>query len=485
MTSISSLSNWQPAVRYNTVAAGRCATQAVDKAASPSTVKLSPEGLAASKQSPADKTAMSITTALRFKDVGAAMLSQFKAEGPAPVALTPFNEAADNKFTLSIVTRGGTKVDLTLASVDDEMVFQIGASAELSKEERSALSNLAAGFQAAIDGMTADEPQIRLGALAQFDSKILKSVDFHAEVQQFTVPPSTQKLDFHADGKQRRVNIGGASGKAEVSVDTSQVESLGTKDQQTKAINSYLKQFDQARVRGHGDAKLMTMFKDAFSDMNRTSSSDALRDWALAAEDHAALTGLADFNASITQASKWDNPMRPSEVDSFEYEVAQNTQTAGERRDDRSVSQTQTARLSASYHEPLVKGVALNLGFTPDTQNYAYHQINDTASSRVDLGYKDGGLVKATLQQAVNQSERVQKYMLGKQVSDKTMPGKQTLVRDLMSSLAPFQAGGSVRPGSESREDRAERRLQSLSELNDNIFLLGTTGELTERAERW
>jgi hypothetical protein len=490
MTSISLLSNWQPAARLPAFTASRTATQAVDKAASSAIVRLSAEGLAASKQSEADKAASSIPTALRFKEVGAAMLNQFKTDAPVPVAAAALTEPVDNKFTLSIVTRSGVKVDLTLGSLDDETVFQVSANAELSKDERSALSSLATGFQAAIDGMTMDEPQIRLGALAQFNSKFLQSVDFHAEVEQFTAPPSTQTLDFHADGKQRKVSIGGASGKADVSVDTSKLDSLGTKEQQTKAINSYLKQFDQARVRGHGDARLMTMFKDAFSDMSRTSSRDEVRDtglfkWALAPEDNAALTGLADFSASVTQATKWDNPMRPAEVDGFAYEVSQDTQATGERRRDGSLSQTQTARLSAQYHEPITKGVQLNLGFTPESQNYRYHQIDDTASSRVDLGYKDGGLIKATLQQSVSQSDRVQKYVLGKLVSDTTTPGEQTLVRDLMSSLAQYQPGDSSRTGDESREAREERRQQSLATLSENIFLLGSPGELAGRVNRW
>jgi hypothetical protein len=490
MTSISSLSNWQPAVRLPAFTSNRTATQAVDKAASSAIVKLSPEGLAASRKSEADKVPMSITTALRFKDVGAAMLNQFKTDAPVPVDAAVLTEPLDNKFTLSILTRSGVKVDLTLGSLDDETVFQVSANAELSKEERSALSSLATGFQAAIDGMTADEPQVRIGALAQFDSKFLQSVDFHANVEQSTAPPSTQTLDFHADGKQRKVSIGGASGKADVSVDTSKLDSLGTKDQQAKAINSYLKQFDQARVRGHGDAKLMTMFKDAFSDMSRTSSRDEARNtglskWALVPEDSAALTGLADFSASVTQASKWDNPMRPAEVDGFAYDVSQDTQTQGERRRDGSLSQTQTAHLSAQYHEPLTQGNQLNLNFTPESQNYRYHQIDDTASSRVDLGYKDGNLIKATLQQSVNQSDRVQKYMLGKLVSDTTTPVEQTLVRDLMSTLAQYQPGDSSRAGDESREDREQRRQQSLTALSENVFLLGSPGELATRANQW
>lgn len=492
MTSISTLSNWQPLTpRPPAAGAQKTATAANDWSAPSAIVKLSPASLAAAKQSEADEAALPPTTAARFRELGSAMLGQIGAGAVLPVDHAKLPEAVDNKFTLSIITRSGVKVELSLASLDDGMALQMSASGDLSEDERKALSNLAAGFQNAIDGMALDEPQVRLGALAQFDNQLLQSVDFHAEVKQDTLPPSTQSLDFHADGKQRKVSIDGASGKAEVNIDTSTLESLGTKEQQTKAINSYLKQFDQATARGHGDAKLMTMFKDAFSDMSRTATRSEARDtglslpdnkWTLAAEDHAVLTGLADFSASVTQATKWPNPLRLGEKDSFEYEVSQNTRTEGERRDNRSISQNQQAKLSARFHEPIKKGGELNLDVTPKSQNYDYHLVNDSASSNVELGYKDGKLFKATLQQTASQSEQVLKYVLGKQVSNKTTPSDYSLERDLMPALAPYQSARTTNSDEETGEARNERRQQSLSALRDNMLLLATPSELAARA---
>ena len=504
MTSISALSNWQPATpRLPAVAAG--APKAAASAnvslnvpgnswpAPSAIVKLSPASLAAARQSESEEAALPPTTAARFKDLGAAMLGQFKTGAAVPLDQAKLPDVVDNKFTLSITTRSGVKVDLTLASLDDGMALQVSASAELNDDERSALSSLAAGFQNAIDGMALDEPQVRLGALAQFDGKFLQSVAFHAEVKLHTVPPSTQTLDFQADGKQRKVGIGGASGSAEVSIDTSKIESLGTREQQAKAINSYLKQFDQATARGRGDAGLMTMFKDAFSDMSRTATREAPRDnglslpnqWALAAEDHAVLTGLADFSASVTQAPKWPNPLRLGEKDSFAYEVSQNTRTEGERRDDRSISQTQQAKLSARFHEPLKKGGGLMLDVTPQSQNYSYHLIEDTASSNVELGYKEGKLFRATMQQSASQSEQVLKYVMGKQTSNKTTPSDYSLERDLMASLALYQPSESGRSEEETGAARDERRQQNLAALHDNVFLLTTPSELAARAREY
>jgi hypothetical protein len=481
MGSISAISNSQPAARYAAALSSRTINAgAPDDTPSSSIVRLSSDALAAA--------AVPLTTAARYKDLGASMLKQMATSATVPVAEAEVPADADNKFALSVVTSSGTKVDLTLANVGDELHFQLSASQELTEDERKVLYGLAAGFQSAIDGMTQEDPQVRLAALTRIDPKFLRSLDFHAEVKQSSEPPVTQALDFHVDSAQRKVSLSGPSGKAEVSVDTSKLASLGTKDQQAKAINSYLKQFDQAALRGRGDAKLMGMFKDAFSDMSRTSNQapspsepgDAHK-WTLPNEDHAVLTGLADFSASITQAPKWSNPLKLAETDSFAYEVSQSTSVAGVRRDDRSVSQTQKSHLAAQFHESLKKDGELKLDVTPQSQNYDYHQVDDSTRSNVELGYKEGRLVSATLEQSVSQSERIRKYVQGKLMADHTIPGEHTLVRDLMSTLAPYRAGENDHAKEESREDRDERRQLSLDALSENMLLLGSPWELNER----
>lgn len=494
MASISSLSNWQPAAaRIAPAGTGLSNSYGAPTAAPSAIVRLSPESQAAASLADAATAPAIAPAAVRFKGMGAAMLRQFDTGAAVPVTQAALPDTVDNKFTLGIVTRSGVKVDLTLASLDDGMAFEASASGELSDAERKALSSLAMGFQAAIDGMAMDDPQVRIGMLQGFDSTALQSVDFHAEVKQAALPPATQTLDFHADGHQRKVSLDGPSGHADVAVDTGKLASLGTRSQQAKAINSYLKQFDQAAGRGHGDAKLMTMFKDAFSDMSRTAVRDTPRDtglslpgqWQLADEDHAALTGLADFSASVTQAPAWSNPLRASEKDSFSYTVSQQTRIDGERRDDRTVSQTQQARLTAQFHAPLKRGGALQLDVTPQSQNYEYHRIDDTADANVELGYRDGHLVKAALQQSASQSERVQTYILGKLASDRTTPASQALVRDLMASLQPYQAGSGKADDTDDTGDAREgRRQAALTSRSDNMLLLASPAELALRNQR-
>lgn len=478
LNSIRSATPYTPTRRETTPAANGVAPSAI--------VSLSAEGLAAAQAADGPRTQRS--PAVRFRDAGASLLESLKTRKTVGIDSQPVPRDATHQFTLSVVTARGTKVDLSLASRGEEMLTQIAADDELGNDEREALAGLAQGFQDMIDGMTLEVPRIRLGALAQLDTSVLQSIDLHAAVTLPTTPPAVQSLDFHIDAGRRSMQADGPAGKVDVTVKTSMLESLGTKQQQARAIDSYLKGIDKAAARGHGDAGLVTMFKDAFSDLSRTASRDGpaqattvSKGWPLAREDRAVLTGLADFSASISQTPQYNNPVHRDEVDSFEYELSQETRTGGKSRADRSLGQVQQSRLKAQFHTPLQEGMPLAFDFSAQSQNYKYHQVDDSARSSVALDYKDGRLRKATMEQSVSQSERIREYVLGRVMSDRTTPAEQRLVRDLMATLSPYQTaehGGKHDVNSEAREARREASLEALA---GNFYLLGSTTDLSAR----
>lgn len=490
MTAIPALTTVRPAAPY--ASTRREATSAAGTATPSFIVSLSTEGRAAA-QAATDAQAPQRSPAARFRDAGASLLESLKTRKTVGVDFQPVSRDATHGFTLSVVTARGTKVDLSLSTHGDGMATQVAADAELNSDEREALAGLAQGFQDMIDGMTLDVPKIRLGALAQLNTSVLQSIDLHAAVTLPTVPPALQSLDFHIDAGQRSMQADGPAGKVDVTVKTGMLESLGTKQQQAKAIDSYLKGIDKAAARGHGDAGLVTMFKDAFSDLSRTASRDgparqsgiALKQGSVpgffAREDRAVLTGLADFSASISQTPQYNNPVHRDEVDSFEYEVSQQTRTEGKSRADRSLGQVQQSRLKAQFHTPLQEGVPLAFDFSAQSQNYKYHQVDDSARSSVALDYKDGRLRKASMEQTVSQSERIREYVLGRVMSDQTIPAEHRLVRDLMATLSPYQTsehGGKRDASSEAREARREAALAALGE---QFYLLGSATDLSTR----
>ncbi len=474
MTSIPTLPALRSAVSYSPGPLNRAAAPSMADAAPSSIVTLSTDGLASAQRMPAW---------LRFRDAGSALLEAFGSGPVAAIEPPPLPDDVDHGFSLNVVTAGGATVTLGLASRGNELLVRIGADAELSEDERAALAGLAEGFQDAIDGMAMDTPQLRLGKLSRLDGGLLQSIELHAAVTLPTVPPEIQTLDFHIDGEQRSVHVDSPAGTLDLSVKTGMPEALGTRQQQDKAIASYLKQFDQAARRGHGDAHLTAMFRDAFSDLSRTASRDAPADAsrALAREEHAVLTGLADFSASVTQAPQRINPARLSEVDGFHYEVAQETRIGGASWADRSLAQSQRSRLSAQFHEPLREGGQLAFNFSSESQNYRYREIDDTARSDATLERRDGKLRLARLEQSAEQSERVREYVLGRMMSDTTAPAQQQLLRDLVAILDPYRAGRDGEAREESREEREARREQALQSLSEDLLLLGDSAELANR----
>ena len=437
----------------------------------------------------------------RFGGLGAAMLDQLKGgvrnisqalqQPPPRTQPGPYADAAgiapaslhgngEDKVSLSITTKSGVEVKLSLDSQDDGLAVRMTTSGELSDAEVKALGDLSVAFQEAIDGMAQGTPKVKLAGLMQFDQEVLTSVNLHAEVLVRGEQKSTQTLDFQADSTQRKVSFTGVAGSLDVKVDASELHALGSKERQAKALANYTKQIDQAASRGHGDAGLMAMFKDTLTALHGNApvppANAGLPEdskWRLAAEDRAMLTGLSDFSASVSQTVKFSNPMRASERDGFHYELSQKTSVSGTSDDDRSLRQQQQSKLSASFHQSLVPGVPLRLTDMVESQNYTYHQIEDTASSDAQMAYKDGKLVKASLQQEASQSTHIMKYVLAKVESDVTTPTSHTLMRDLVAELGPYKTGElGMTP-----EKKAEQRQQLLQTLGDEVLLQSYPGQ--------
>jgi hypothetical protein len=399
----------------------------------------------------------------RFQGLGAALLNQFKSDSGGTFSQAAFQSAPGtpddpdvaalnaatasqlhslpgNQIALDITTASGAHVHLSLGSQDGALAAQVTVSdGELSDVERTALAKLSDAFQSAIDGAAGQPPHIDVGGLMQFDANVLTSVDFHASVK--VDDSHSQTIDLHADSRQRTLSTNGPSGAVKLDVDLSKPAILGTAAQQAQAMARYLQQIDSAASRGKSDPALMAMFKDAFTELNSnygtaapTQRNAAPGAVALSDADHSLLSGLADFDASITQTPDASNPMRQDEVDAFSYQTSQSTNVTGGQAN-RGITQQQKAHLKASYHEALAPDLQLKLGSDNTSQNYYYDQIDDDASSTAELAYDKGVLMKASLNQSASQSTHVQKYEKGQLVEDKTTPAEATKSWNLLDLL--------------------------------------------------
>lgn len=435
----------------------------------------------------------------RYQGLGAALLGRFKTDGGdfsqsvmqrapgAPnaaldrVMQSTLHAQTNNRISLSITTASGVKVGVTLGSQADGLAVKIEVTGgTLTDAERGAIEKLSGAFQSAIDGLTAHPPRLDLAGLTQYDTTVLSSVALHANVllDDQGAPTNlkleksgTQTLDFLANRQQRTVTSSGPAGTVKVNVDLANAAIIGRAKQQAQALVRYLQQFDSAGARGHGDASLMSMFKDAFSEMHSNygvtapppvTRSNWLR---LNDVDHSVLTGLADFTASITQTAKSSNPLRLDEVDALSYQVSQTTRINGSNQLDRSISQQQRSHLSASYHR-LLNPKSLPLTTSPQSQNYFYYQINDDANSQATLAYNQGMLVQASLDQSTKQSTHETKFLKGQVVQDTTTPSQASQSRDLLALLKPLEHNEDFKSPQDSY-----RRQATLSAVSNLVLL--------------
>jgi hypothetical protein len=332
----------------------------------------------------------------------------------------------------------------------------------LTTDELKGLAALASSFQAALNGLTQEPPSLQLGALVKLDPALFTGLQLNAKLQ--NAGGDQQTFDLQLNEDSRNLTLQGANGTVRMNLDTQGGALLGSQAQRQAAVANYLTQFDAAQKRGHGDAQLMALFKDAFSQLNSvddTSKRPAGHDLAQNTASRLLLSGLADFDASITQTEQKINPMRPEEVDHFDYKVSQSTTLQGPAAN-LAVEQAQQASMKAAWHEGLNPLVGLTLTRDNKTQNYSYHTIDDQSRSSTRLAFADNALVEATATQEASQKERVRTYQEGVLQDDTTHSAAAAQSRELLDMLDEMLS-----------QDRAARRAGLASTLQEQVAGMG------------
>lgn len=432
---------------------------------------------------------VSPSSSARFQGLGSALLDRFTNNGanyaqsvqlsapPGTVGIGgESGSGIESDIKLAVKTNSGINVALTLKSTDTGLSVDIQSSGTLSDSERKALSSLAGAFQQAIDAASAEPPKLDLTGLMKFDPSVLASVDFTAG--ETIGSQSVQSIAFHADSTTRTVDVTNAQGSIHLSVDAQDSAIAGTPQQRSAAIADYLAQFDRAAARGHADASLMTMFKDAFTELNQssdaqTSASAAAKSSRLNDAGLALLTGLPDFSASISDKTKSTNPMHPAEVDSFSYQISQKTQIDGTPPLDGSVRQTEQSQLSATFHTGISGGAAPVLTSQRASQNYDYVTIDDIAQSTTAFSYRHGEVTLAASEQSASQATRTQTYENGNETQDLNAFEEQSRSTDLLSLLNKLREAQDQDQGDAARQ-------RTLSDVHDAISLQADPAKLTD-----
>ncbi|MDR3479237.1 MAG: hypothetical protein P4L91_00820 [Burkholderiaceae bacterium] len=423
------------------------------------------------------------TLATRFAGLGAALLERFKTSTsdfaqsvviPPPAGQGPAkpNPAISGAVTLDVTTASGTTVELDITSGSDgTLAVQEKSSGALSAAQQTALANLAGAFQGAIDGLTGgangDAPSVELSGLLQVDPTVLSSVNLQIQLQSESASPTT--LSLQVDSAQRSLAARLPAGTVNISVNLANASVIGTQAQQKVALTSYLQQFQQEESRDQGeDTDLMAAFRDGFTQLNSHYpvagvGANASGISVQSDQNQAMLTGLADFQASVTATPISSNSLKRAEVDQFAYQLSQQTAITGNSYANRTITQKQSSSLIASYHQwfapPLTQLQTTKLKLT---QNYYYEQMNDSASVTTMIGYDKGKLVQASIAKSASQSTHETKFVDENEVEDTTVTIADMETEDLMPLLVPLQ--------SDAPKDAA-RRQQVLAAINAQVYL--------------
>jgi hypothetical protein len=406
--------------------------------------------------------------------------SQSVAIPPPPGQLSGKpNEMLAGDVTLNITTASGNTVALEIKSGDDgSLAVSAHSSCNLTPAEQTAVANLAKGFQSAIDGLTGattGSATVNVSSLLQVDPTVLSSVNLNIDL--YTENAARTTLNFQEGGGYRSLNLSLPQGKVSMNTDLTNLATVGSKAQQSAALKSYLQQFSQEETRdpNNTDPTLMQAFSASFSQLNSNYPSGIVPKFSGAPtvqtdQDHAMLTGLADFQASVTQTPTSPNQLHPGETNQFNYEMSQQTMVSGTDYADRTITQKQSSSLVASYHiwypRPATAPPTTKLRAS---QNYYYEQINDSASAATDIGYQKGQLTQASITKSASQSRHETKYSDANLVEDATFGVADSQSVDLMALLAPLQK--------DDPQD-ANQRAKTLAAINANIDLENDPAQL-------
>lgn len=376
---------------------------------------------------------------------------------------------ARNEVSLTLSLRSGTEVTLLMGYQADGMAVRFASSAALSEQEGAALSALADGFEQALAGLAGEAPALDLAGLLDYDRSQIGSLSLQLERDQGGAEALSLQLDL--DARQRTLSLEGVSGKLALKLDTSQPLMLGSEAQRARAIAAYTQRFAQAADAGQADPTLLTLLQDGFAQLQASVPAHEeggaferlLAPRPLADHDQALLSGLSDFQLSVSQASRHSNPRRFDEVDSFAYEASQETLITGHDGADRTIAQQRRSKLSASYHQSLT-GNALQLDESPASQYYTYHRVDAESESLALIRYADHKMVAASLQQQGSQHHEIYRYEHAAQTGHTQTPNQYGWVRDLLATLKPL-----YEKPADSDEESAGRGLV-LTKVNQQVL---------------
>lgn len=319
---------------------------------------------------------------------------------------------------LKIQTRSGQTVALKIAvnpgggEGPRGLQVELSSSGSLSASESEALAKLAEGLDQALEGLgQADKPQLNLSGLMDYDSSALASLDL--TVQNPKAEQALSSFSLHLGADQKTVAFKGAAGEIDVNLAKGMPLGPVNAQQRQSAIAEHLRKFDAAADRGHADARLVELFKAAFSQLHAAPAGEAASDGdalspALSRQVQPLQSGLADFQASFRGDSQRTNDRGAvNEKGHVDYQFGQKTtvKPAG-GSGGLAITQDQSETLDAHYLRSRFGGML-------DTRagNYDIHKVRDSQRSTTSIETAKDKLASASRSTEQHQLKTFEKLL--------------------------------------------------------------------------
>jgi hypothetical protein len=325
-----------------------------------------------------------------------------------------------NTFTLSITTKDGDTVKLTIS--DQKDIGSLGENAsfkleslginfeldgDLSQQEMDELAKLGHGLEKLYQSFSSSNaPDI--SQLNIFDSGLFSSLNLD-----FKTPEGSQFHLSTEDGDlDRSLAMSFKGNNIDFNTKKNDFDSFVSESDHQASINHYLKLIDSSVEKSHGSDIHRTMLSQSFEKMHeanpdRKGSQAVNANVITSAQSNsivlninkpgdALLTGLSDFTMAFRSNIETPNMLngKPGEFSGFKLDINQTTHNT-EGRDSLEIDQQQNYKLSAGYYTPL-PGLEL-VAIEEDYQSYQYFQVEEEHSKDIRQLFVLGESVTASV----------------------------------------------------------------------------------------
>lgn len=350
-------------------------------------------------------------------------------------------ESGAATVNLKVQTRSGQTVELKIAvnpGAEDGngrgIQVELDSSGSLTSSEREALAKLAEGFDKVLEGLgQSDKLQLDLADLMDYDSSALASLDL--TVQNPKAEQALSSFSLHLGTDKKTVALKGSAGEIDLNLDKGTPLGPVNAQQRQSAITEHLRKFDAAADRGHADAALVALFKEAFTQLHATSPNESSSQGqalnpALLRQVQPLQSGLEDFQANFRGSSERTNDRGAvHEKGHADYEFSQKTtvKPAG-RTGELSITQAQSEKLDAHYMRSRFGGM-----LDTSVGNYDIYKVRDSSTSMTQIETAKDKLGQATRSTEQHQLKSFEKLVNHRVKEQGSSPLDKSLVERLLT----------------------------------------------------